>query len=464
MSRQFPPYALPASQKANARDTQTVEGSVTVEGDVVANVDFPASQTVNGTVSVDNLDEVEVTFPDAISVTVTNPTPETDTSTLATEATLAQKGRMRLDANNTTIRTVTHGATQFVGPWTATRSINTQRCLTVLASTVSSGLGGTFVFEFSEDGVTATISETRTIGDFATVRDFDLFNAGAYYRVKFTPSRALVGSEMVFITTFLVMQFAGPFVRLADQELEQDNAAMAVEFAFLKAFDPFTRKSVNLRPTVVGHVPTPAVSTLGIGGTYLSDAIDTQGFSSVKLLVVTNVASAALGIKFEWSDTSTFVATRAIDSYSFSSGDASAGFGTFDTSVKPRYLRIRYTNGAVGQGSFYLSLLFNSYPFLPTVELKSSAAGNTGQQDVSTAASTIAVPALVGRKSMLLRNLAGSARPLYYGFTAGLTAANGDELPAGASVDLDIDESVQVYVVCTSTAGAGVRASFTELA
>src|SRR5205823_683688 len=115
------------------------------------------------------------------------------------------------DAGNSATRTVANGAAQFVGTWYATRSVGIVRQLVVLASTVTSGLGGTFVFEYSEDGVNATISETRTITSFATVRDFDLLNAGAYFRVKFAPSRALVGAEMVFITTTQRTQNDGAF-------------------------------------------------------------------------------------------------------------------------------------------------------------------------------------------------------------------------------------------------------------
>ena len=146
-------------------------------------------------------------------------------------------GQQILDAGNTATRTAADGATQFVGSWTRTRKKGIVRQLTVLASNVSSGLGGTFIFEFSEDGATATISETRMITSFATVRDFDLINAGAYYRVKFTPDRALVGGELVFITTTQRTQNDGVFVRLADQQIEKQNAAMGQVFSYLKGFN-----------------------------------------------------------------------------------------------------------------------------------------------------------------------------------------------------------------------------------
>lgn len=173
------------------------------------------------------------------------------TNRFPVETTLAQS----IDSGNTTSRTSANGATQFVGTFTHTRSIGIVRELTVLAALDSSGnpgnstLGGTFVFEYSEDGINATISESRTIDDFDTVRDFDLINAGEYYRVKFTPSRALTGSEAVFITTTLRKQNDGQFVRLANQQIEENNAAMGQTFAYIKGFSSVTGESVNIRPS-----------------------------------------------------------------------------------------------------------------------------------------------------------------------------------------------------------------------
>lgn len=160
----------------------------------------------------------------------------------------------QLDSENSATRTAADGATQFVGAWKVTREAGFVRQLTVLVSNVSSGLGGTFVFEYGEDGSAATISESREIEDFATVRDFDLLNAGAYYRVKFTPSRVLVGSEFVVITTTQRRSLDGAFVRLANQEIEEANAALPQTFAYLKAFNESTGKSVNIRPTSSGDL------------------------------------------------------------------------------------------------------------------------------------------------------------------------------------------------------------------
>lgn len=140
----------------------------------------------------------------------------------------------------------------WVGEWTLTRDSDVVRILTVLAAT-DPAIGGTFTFQFSEDAVTPIIDEVRLIGDFTDVRDFDLLNAGAYYRTKFEPAAPL-GVETVFLTTTLRRQDDGHFARLAEHELEEANAALGSQFAYLKAFDSVTGKSVNLRPTVDGDL------------------------------------------------------------------------------------------------------------------------------------------------------------------------------------------------------------------
>lgn len=163
----------------------------------------------------------------------------------------AEQGQT-LDASNTKVVTSADASpgSPWIGAWTQTRDLAYVRILTVLAGSVAN-IGGTFTFEFSENGSTATISEARIIGDFDTVRDFDLLNAGAYYRVKFEPAVAL-GANSVFITTTLRMQDDGAFVRLANQQIEEANAALPSEFAYIKAFDSVTGKSVNIRPTKLG--------------------------------------------------------------------------------------------------------------------------------------------------------------------------------------------------------------------
>lgn len=147
----------------------------------------------------------------------------------------------------------------WVGTFYSTRPAGIVRQLVILASNVSSGLGGIFAFEYADNPVSdpSNILETRSIGDFSTVRDFDLNNAGAtYFRVHFEPSRALSPGELVFIKTIQRTQYDGPFARLANQELEEQNAAMGQQFSYLKLFNARTGKSINVRPTETGALRT----------------------------------------------------------------------------------------------------------------------------------------------------------------------------------------------------------------
>lgn len=164
-----------------------------------------------------------------------------------------------VDAGNTQVVSSAEASpgSPWIGSWTSTRDLGIVRLLTVLASS-SAAVGGTFTFEFSETGAevglgTAPISETRPIGDFDTVRDFDLINAGAYYRVAFEPATAL-GAELVFVTTTLRRQNDGAFVRLANQEIEEANAAMGQTFVYPKAFLASTGKSINIRADELGSM------------------------------------------------------------------------------------------------------------------------------------------------------------------------------------------------------------------
>jgi len=152
------------------------------------------------------------------------------------------------DAGNSVLRTAAEGAATFTGAWALTLPNGVVRETTVVASNEPTTLGGTFTFEYSDDGITNNgISEPRPIQDFQAVRDFDLMNFGKYYRVIFTPSRALVGIEIVSIKTILHTQFGGQFVRLAGQEIEESNAAMPQAFAYIKAFNENTGRSENIR-------------------------------------------------------------------------------------------------------------------------------------------------------------------------------------------------------------------------
>ncbi len=265
-----------------------------------------------------------------------------------------------LDANNTATRTSTDGATQFVGTWTQTRSVGIVRQLVVLASTVTSGLGGTFVFEYSEDGVNPTISESRPISTFSTVRDFDLINAGEYFRVKFTPSRALTGGELVFITTTQRRQNDGAFVRLADQQIEKQNAALSQTFAYLKGFG---LDGISADVPLGGFDPTNSSSTgLGTGGTFTGTYRKTSGFNAALCFAFSD---QPLTVTLRWSRDGVttrpgLIGTSAVPQTLIS------GFYVYLTTLTTmidEYVRLEITNGATPTTLFEADLWFYTDTF-----------------------------------------------------------------------------------------------------
>lgn len=243
----------------------------------------------------------------------------------------------------------------------------------------------------------------------------------------------------------------------------------------LSGSDPATLvRSVNegrspdgvYRDAGVGGTKTlsPATSLLGISASYTSDWFDTERFPSVRLLVTSDVVSAANGIVLQWSDTPTGVAIRTSETHTFRNGHITNG-RLILAATRARYLRVLYVNGGSVQTRFFLNLRLSIVPITENVNVISSASGTTGQQDVTVAAVALnGGIALSGRDSIRLTNLSTSARPLFYGFNASLTVVSGDELAVGASVDMDIDEFVQVFVICSSVAGGGVRCAYTEIA
>lgn len=263
----------------------------------------------------------------------------------------------------------------WIGEWKQTRAEGIVNQLSVVSSNVPTGLGGTFTFEYSDDGIVHNgISEPGDITDFATVRDFPLRNAGRFYRVKFEPDRILTSGEKVFIVTQHGRQFEGPFVRRAGQELEEANAAMAQAFAYGKAFDQVTGKSVNLRPFNSIHTATQCPTSLGaneefIGSTWI-DSIQ----SGYYLYLIAGT-SPFTTVQIQWSDDGinpngsvTNLTNKPVVAGSLTYNVYLTITGTF---ISGRYWRARVVNGATPQSAPVLVALSASsvQPYQPLVGL-----------------------------------------------------------------------------------------------
>ncbi len=208
---------------------------------------------------------------------------------------------------------------------------------------------------------------------------------------------------------------------------------------------------------------TPATAPLAANASYTSDWMDTEKYPTVRLLIAADQASANNGVSLQWSDTPTGVTIRTTETNNFRTANIANG-KLILASTRARYLRVVYLNGGTVQGRFFLNLRLNPVPVTNEVALTLPSIGQTGQQDVTTAPVVLnSGLTLAGRDSIRLKNLTTSARPMFYGFDGGVTVLNGDELGVGEAVDLDLDDSVLLYVITTSTSGAGVRVAWTEI-
>lgn len=221
-------------------------------------------------------------------------------------------------------------------------------------------------------------------------------------------------------------------------------------------------KYVNA-PAAGTKILSPVPVVLGANGVYLSDWMDTEQYPTIKLLVATDVVSADNGILLQWSDSPNGAVIRSTHRKSFFQGHITDGL-LIRSDTRARYLRVSYTNGATPQARFFLNLRFNPIPIASVVSLESTSAGETGQLTLGTNPAQVASSVLPGRRSIRLKNLSTSARALFYGFNAGVSASSGDELAVGEAVDLDIDQFVQVWAVVTSTAQGGVKIAWTQIA
>jgi hypothetical protein len=95
-------------------------------------------------------------------------------------------------------------------------------------------------------------------------------------------------------------------------------------------------------------------ANLGIGATFTSDWIDTDGYNSIELFITSDVESATRGIDIEFTDSLTGLVIQEEHFYSFKQIDVDRGYLEIEFPPRMVGFRIEYTNGAVGQSNFLL--------------------------------------------------------------------------------------------------------------
>jgi hypothetical protein len=119
----------------------------------------------------------------------------------------------------------------WVGTFFKTRDDNFVRQLVTISSLITSGLGGTVTYEYSEDGINPTTTQDVTISDFSNSRYLDLINAGGYFRIQFKPSRILTSGEIIYITTTQRRQNDGSFTQPGVKQIEESSSTLSNSFA-----------------------------------------------------------------------------------------------------------------------------------------------------------------------------------------------------------------------------------------
>lgn len=206
----------------------------------------------------------------------------------------------------------------------------------------------------------------------------------------------------------------------------------------------------------------PVPAPLGINAIWTSEVIDVRSYPSATVVITADQVSKDGGVKFQWSDTPNFATIRFQEIATFLTGNIASGYST-ELKNKGSYFRLSFeNNSANAQTAFYVGLILVSAPAFKDVALISATGGSTGQLDVALTVQQVPLT-FPGRTSVRLKNLSSSARPLFYGFSLGLTIGNGDELAVGEAIELDLSTVGALYVICASIGGAGVRCSWTEI-
>jgi hypothetical protein len=108
-----------------------------------------------------------------------------------------------------------------------------------------------------------------------------------------------------------------------------------------------------------------STTPLGAGGVFTGSVwTDLTDYSSISIMVFSNVASATNGLKIQWSTDGINIDDSQSHSYA---GSASEEGRFIYSSVRTKFFRISYTNGGTAQGSFRLQTLLRRGPVFTSV-------------------------------------------------------------------------------------------------
>lgn len=250
-------------------------------------------------------------------------------------------------------------------------------------------------------------------------------------------------------------------------------------------------------------VSVQTTTPLNAAGVYTSGWMDTDGWSSAELSIVTDQVSGSSGIVIEFTDEVADVSptVRTTRTYTFGADDVTQGYQTYRFPTELDGFRVKYTNGGTMQGSFFLSVNMRISSINPQggvegsfgstnttvmtrgVVIAKNAAGTYGniergtsggldigivQHEVETpikalpsfkvtrtsmtgtAAPIVSAP-LANRRSLSIRALCSGSALVYIGHNSSVTSSTGYPLADGQSIDLDLDDTFTTIYGIAST-------------
>jgi len=244
---------------------------------------------------------------------------------------------------NTTITPLGAGAT-FTG---GIEDIKLYGEITVNVAGAPANAPGTFIFEFSPDGINFDISVSRVLIGPSLIAQ-PLRNVLPFFRIKYV-NGATPQTEFR-LTTILHFDPAKPLSRYLDQDLDvNEPVEITRAVAAGKSPDgPFTNMPSS------GEVTAQSTST-PLGGSASFNATgpitDAFGFTAVVVTIISDVPSVNMGVRFQWF--ADLAATRGLGESTFTY-TAQPNQAHFQVPRQGRFFRMVYDNNSAAQTTFEL--------------------------------------------------------------------------------------------------------------
>lgn len=113
-------------------------------------------------------------------------------------------------------------------------------------------------------------------------------------------------------------------------------------------------------PSNVVSTANSSTATLGIGGVFTGTFEEVKDYATISIVIRTDQASATDGLEIQWSTNSTDIDDT--DTYTIPANNGKY----FTFGPEARYLRIRYTNGAVAQTFFRMQVIYHYFNTKPS--------------------------------------------------------------------------------------------------